>query len=354
MLLFILLWQSRRFPVIFPTGHTDVFASVIVPVRNESKHLERLIRSIFNSASRHSEFEVIIIDDHSQDETKSIVKSLQTEFEALNYAQLPEKQEGKKAAITFGVGLAKGDLIVCTDGDSEVEETWLDEHKRAYSAGVKLSFGPVKFFNAKRSRWVDILNLELAALIGVGAATMKLGKPTMINGCNYSFSKQAFEEVGGFGGNEHIASGDDEFLLRKINRTYPYEIKFLKEALVISEPPGNWRTFYHQRRRWASKWKLHRDKFSVIVPVFLFFIYAIWSWVAVEASLTANPLGLYILGAKFIIDYVFIYLVSSVQSVKVSLVSFVLLQIFYPFYVVFFGVASNFGTYSWRDRIHKI
>lgn len=355
VLLFLLwLWHAKNFPVLFPKGHTDIYASVIVPVRNESKHIERLIRSIFNGKLAHAEFEVIVVDDHSQDETKSIVELLKKEFKELNYVQLPEKQEGKKAAITFGVSLAKGDLIVCTDGDSEVTDSWLDDHKRAYSGGVKLAFGPVKLFNAKKSRWIDMLNIELAALIGVGVATLRIGKPTMINGCNYSFSKQAFEEVGGFDGNNHIASGDDEFLLRKIHLAYPYQIKFLEEALVKSEPPESRQSFYHQRRRWASKWKLHQDKFSMIIPVLIFCVYALWCWIAIDASLTANPLGLYILGAKFLVDYVFIYSVSKVQVSRVSLRSFVLLQIIYPFYVVFFGVASNFGAYSWRDRTHKI
>ncbi|WP_422359314.1 glycosyltransferase [Reichenbachiella sp.] len=354
LLLLLWLWHAKKFPVVFPKGHTDVFASVIVPVRNESQHIERLIRSIFNSSFTSSSFEVIIVDDHSQDGTKSIVKSLQMEYEGLNYTQLPEKQEGKKAAITFGVSLAKADLIVCTDGDSEVTEHWLDDHKRAFTSGVKLAFGPVKLFNAKKSRWIDMLNIELAALVGVGAATMKIGKPTMINGCNYSFSKEVFEGIGGFEGNEHIASGDDEFLLRKIHRAYPYNIKFLKAALVKSEAPESWKGFYHQRRRWASKWKLHQDKFSMIVPVLLFFLYGVWSWMIIDAAFTVNLLGVYILGAKFMVDYIFIYSVSKAQDNRVSLISFALLQIIYPFYVVFFGVASNFGAYTWRDRIHKI
>ncbi|WP_456462672.1 glycosyltransferase [Reichenbachiella sp.] len=354
LLLLLMMWHLRKFPVAFPVGHTDVFATVIIPVRNEDRNIERLIRSIYKGAT--GDFEIIVVDDHSEDETKSLVKHLQEEFEGLNLALLSEGQSGKKAAITLGVELAKGDLMICTDGDGEVAEGWLDEHRRAFSSGVKLAFGSVKLFNSSNSRWIDLLNLELAALVGVGAATLKMGRPTMINGCNYSFSKKVFEEVGGFEGNDHIASGDDEFLLRKVYQAYPYKIKFLKssQALVTSEPPQDWEDFYHQRRRWASKWKLHRDVFSMIMPVFIFCVYGVWSWLLVDACLTLNTLGLYILGAKFIVDYLFVSVVSKVQDRRVSITSFVLLQIIYPFYVVFFGVASNFGTYSWRDRIHRI
>lgn len=354
LLFFVLMWYLRKYPVAYSEGHTDVFASIIIPVRNESKHIERLIKSIYNSTADN--FEIIVVDDHSEDETKDLIRTLQSEYSGLNLAELSDDKSGKKAAITFGVSLAQGDLIVCTDGDGEVAAGWLDTHKRACTSGVKLAFGPVKLFNTNKSRWIDMLNLELAALVGVGAATLKMGSPTMINGCNYSFSKSVFEEVKGFEGNEHVASGDDEFLLRKIYQLYPYLVHFLKsqDALVISEPPEDWNTFYHQRRRWASKWKFHQDVFSKVTPVFVFCVYGIWSWLALDSCLTGNPLGLYIFAAKACSDYVFIHAVSQVQNRRVSVFSFLLLQIIYPFYVVFFGVASNFGKYQWQGRTHKI
>lgn len=356
LLLLLFAWHSRKPIVAHSAAYADLFASIIIPVRNEARNIERLIRSISKGSIDDSKFEIIVIDDHSEDQTKTILESLVNEIETLSYAPLPNGQTGKKAAIAFGVSLAKGDLIVCTDGDSEVAEGWLNEYKKAYSSGAKMAFGPVKLFNEAKTRWIDLLNLELAALVGVGAATLKMGRPTMINGCNYSFSKELFLEVGAFEGNDHIASGDDEFLLRKIYRQDPDKVQFLKthNALVVSEPPVNGNAFYHQRRRWASKWKLHQDLFSMIVPVFIFCIYSVLSWLVIDMILTANAIGFYVFAAKLMVDFLFVHQVSKVQERKVSVVSFILLQIIYPFYVVFFGVASNFGTYRWRERIHKI
>lgn len=338
----------------FPKGHTNVFATIVVPVRNEEAHIERLIRSIYKN--ENTDFEVIVVDDHSNDQTVEIVKDLTAEFENLSFDRLPESQSGKKAAITFGVELANADLIVCTDGDGEVSEGWLDEHKRAYSVGAKLSFGPVRLMNSKRRFQIDMLNLELSALVGVGATTLKLGKPTMINGCNYSFSKEVFIQVKGFEGNEHVASGDDEFLLRKIHEAYPLEVKFLQtsEALVSSEPPETWNSFYNQRKRWASKWKLHNDAFSKIIPVLVFGAYFVWGFLLIETWMTQSAFGLILIGAKCLVDYLFVFTMSKVRKKGVNILSFISLQIIYPFYVVFFGVASNFGQYKWRDRSHRI
>ncbi|SMD32162.1 Glycosyltransferase, catalytic subunit of cellulose synthase and poly-beta-1,6-N-acetylglucosamine synthase [Reichenbachiella faecimaris] len=352
----LLLWQWNNIPQPENQGATSVFASIIIPVRNESKNIERLIHSIYKSAGEQNQFEIIVVDDHSEDETKKIVKSLQVKYDNLNLAQLHDSQQGKKAAISFGISLSKGELMICTDGDSEVGEDWFEEHKQAFSRGAKLAFGPVKLFNAKNTRWIDLLNQELAALVAMGAATLQMGKPTVINGCNYSFAKEAFEEVGGFAGNEHIASGDDEFLLRKLFKAFPHQVQFIKseKALVISEPVESLTQFYHQRRRWASKWKFHKDAFSKLTAIFIFLIYSIWVWLIIDAVLTKNLLGAFILSIKLLIDYIYIITASRIQKLNPSVFNFCLLQIIYPFYVVFFGVASNFGQYSWRERTHKI
>jgi hypothetical protein len=63
-------------------------------------------------------------------------------------------------------------------------------------------------------------------LVGSGACAMMIGKPNMCNGANIAYPKAVFEEVNGFDGNEHIASGDDEFLMHKIAEKYPNQIVF--------------------------------------------------------------------------------------------------------------------------------
>lgn len=352
----LMLWKWIKIPQIQSEETNDFYTTILIPVRNESKNLDRLIRSIQGGTTTSDYYEIIIIDDHSTDKTVEVARSMKDIYPNVHLAQLPDGNEGKKAGIAFGVGLARGEWIVCTDGDSEVAEGWLAEHRQAYQSGAQLAFGPVALFNDSNKVGIDMLNQELAALVAMGAATLQMGKPTMINGCNYAFAKAVFREVGGFEGNQEIATGDDEFLLRKIFEAYPDQIHFLKsqQALVTSEPPASLSEFYHQRRRWASKWRFHQDRFSWIAPVFMFVIYAVWS-VLFVASIQERHWGfLGILLAKAGVDYVYISMASRIQNRSVSLFNFALLQIIYPIYVVFFGVASNFGSYRWRERSHKI
>lgn len=348
-----------------------VFTSILIPVRNEAQGIDRLIQSILKNNITDQEYEILVIDDHSEDETAEIVRHLMVDNSTLRLLALEGNLQGKKAAIGFGVEHSKGELILCTDGDCEVGQEWVDEHRAAYEQGAKLTFGAVRLMNENKARLVDVINLEQQALVAMGAATARMGRPSMINGCNYSFPKRVFEEVNGFEGNESIPTGDDEFLLRKIHQHYPGQIQFIKSdrATVSTQPIGNLTQFYNQRKRWASKWRFHRDTFSKLVPAFLFACYLTWSLFFID-SLSINSLMLdsliinslptihyslfIILFAKLFTDWIYLRTVTQALKQRFSFGSFVLLQIIYPIYVVFFGLASNFGKYRWRERTYNI
>ena len=81
--------------------------------------------------------------------------------------------------------------------------------------------------------------IEFSSLIASAAATLTLGFPTMCNGANLAYRKTTFVEVNGFDGNAHIASGDDEFLMRKVVKKFGAKsLKFLRDfnAVVTTNP----------------------------------------------------------------------------------------------------------------------
>ncbi|MCV9386801.1 glycosyltransferase [Reichenbachiella ulvae] len=324
--------------------------SVLVPVRDEEEHIKQILNCILKND--YQNFEVLVIDDHSTDLTAEVVKGIQDS--RIRLITLAGSESGKKAGIKRGVQEAKGDWIVCTDGDTQVGTKWLQCYAEALEQN-QMAFGPVKYEDSQ-GFWVDMLNMELSALVGVGAATLKLGHPGMINGCNYGFHKQAFREVEGFEGNEHLASGDDEFLLRKIYKRYPGKVQFLSSPtpLVVTEAVKSLREFYHQRIRWSSKWKHHRDWNSWFLPVFLFLVYAFGTFGVIQIWDQNLPIILSLIASKLIVDYFFLRRSSGISNSKISIPGFLLLQIIYPVYVVFFGIASNFGKFRWRKRSYKV
>jgi cellulose synthase/poly-beta-1,6-N-acetylglucosamine synthase-like glycosyltransferase len=233
--------------------------SVIIPVRNEEKNIIHLLKDLAAQNYPASLFEVLVVDDYSEDLTAELVKA-QAEIAPfhLRYLHLGNagQGKGKKAAVNSGVSHAAGDLLVLTDGDCRVQAGWLRHLEYSFrSQGARFISGPVTYANP--ANFFEKMQLvEFAALIGIGAGSMALGAPNMCNGANIAYTKQTFEEVNGFAGNEHVASGDDEFLMHKIFKLHPNSVFFLKapEAIVFTSAKRTIAGFLSQRVRWASKW----------------------------------------------------------------------------------------------------
>jgi len=331
------------------------FVSILIPIRNEQNGIARTLRSILANDYPRSKYEIWVVDDHSTDDSKARVLQLCKLHDHVKYVALAENKLGKKEAITTGIARSKGAFILCTDGDTVVSQSWIGQHASTLSTGAAMAFGPVMYEGGENRFIQNLLNLELIGLVGIGAATLQMGRPSMINGCNYSFCKSAFLEVGGFDQNLHIPTGDDEFLLRKIHKQFS-RVQFLKSknAIVKTNPISTISEFYNQRRRWASKWKAHQDKASRVlaVLVFSFYLMLILSlYFSVQAYPTVS-LGLML--TKAAVDYFFLKSVAGSVEYRIPIFEFLTLQIIYPFYVVFFGFASNFGRYGWKERSYKI
>ncbi|MFC7668241.1 glycosyltransferase family 2 protein [Hymenobacter humi] len=123
-----------------------------------------------------------------------------------------------------------------------------------FISGPVLLTGPNSFLQL-------LIGLEFAGLVGVGAACLTRQQPTMCNGANLAYRRTAFEAVGGFADNLHVASGDDEFLLHKIHAAFPGSAYFLADAAAIvrTAAPLTLRALLRQRVRWASKWRHYQS-----------------------------------------------------------------------------------------------
>src|SRR5690606_14134045 len=190
---------------------------------------------------------VIIVDDHSEDERLEIVAN-----QAGGRVVVIQKEgDGKKKAVTTGVNRAAGNIIVTTDADCRVPPAWLEHLIRPFRhSEVNLVCGPVRIHG--ESLFAAMQAIEFSALIAVGAATAAFGRPVMCNGANLAYRKSVFSAVGGYTGNDHIPSGDDQFLLDKVARLSPGSIRFNGDnaAVVTTAPQAGVQGFLSQRIRW--------------------------------------------------------------------------------------------------------
>lgn len=352
LLLLIFGWHKLTAPAIYQEVESE-FISVIVPFRNESNQIHLLIRSLTDLNYPVDKFEVILVNDHSEDNSENVVKSLI--HDKLNYLliNLENDLSGKKSAITKGVGLAKGKIAAITDADCVVPRNWLSIINAAFEKDhIQMVFGGVRLNGG--SFFSKLQTMEFSSLIGSGAATLGFGLFTMCNGANLAFRKSSFEAVNGYEGNLEVPSGDDEFLARKMLMTFPDSILFLndKEAVVASRSATNLKKFVHQRLRWAGKWKYNSSIRSQLLAVQIFLVQIVFIGLILLAFLPieAKWVVLLLIGVKIILEIAFIYPVTRFLNVRWSWGAFLVLQLIYSFYVIGISILSQVMTYQWKGR----
>lgn len=361
-ILFVLFkrgWQLQLgsfTPEIF-TPSTSV--SIIIPARNEAINITACINSILKNNYPQHLFEIIVVDDFSEDGTQDIVHSFQLPnvycLELKNFMSSEEKINSyKKKALTIGIEHSTGKLIVTTDADCIVPQEWL--RNIVFEFEIKnpvMIIAPVVF--SKSPKLLSIFQtIDFMMMQGITIATHRLGLGSMSNGANLAFSKNAFQEVNGYDDINFLASGDDLMLTAKMKKKFPQRIVCLKseDAIVSTHPQPNLSRFFRQRIRWASKSGKYNDpKLTAILSlVYLFnlilFVLALLS--CRELYLLYFLIG--ILATKTIIELNFLIPLASFFRLKKMLYWFPLLQFFHVFYIVSAGFLGMIGKYEWKGR----
>jgi len=338
IIFFIKGW--KKLPDFIPgkSNKNILSVSVVIPCHNEEKNLPSLFEAL--SVQTYQDFELLLINDHSTDATKSIIKNHLPIFK--NAVYFSSKEKGKKKALQEAIELAKGELIITTDADCTPSNKWIETIIDFYSQqSCDLIIGPVKMKNDS-SFFQRLQTLEFVSLIATGAATAASGKPILCNGANFAFLKKSFLESKNDLHEEEL-SGDDIFLLQSIKKRKG-KIQFLKstEAFVETQPCKTIVEFFKQRKRWASKAKTYRDKFTVFIALLVFLM--CFNILVLLIVSIMQPIFWKIFVMVFIFKYLldagFLATVSNFFSLENVWLDAFFLSLFYPFYVVLVGLAG--------------
>jgi len=337
------------------------FVSIIVVVRNEEEHLEQLLQSILVQTLPREQFELIIVDDESTDRTLSIAQGfIDKKMLDLKLMPMMHKEEGaspKKTGITQAVEQAKGEIIAMTDGDCIVGPNWLKTIVWAMmEENIKFISGPVTL-EGSSDLLSKIQTIEFSSLVGTGGALISLDYPLMCNGANLAFKNSAFQAVNGYQGNFENSTGDDVFLMQKIHKAYTNSVRFLKDknSIVSTGAQTSFSDLLQQRKRWASKWNKSLLAFSWALPVFLFVHYVtlLIGFLAIIVQ-PGNYWSIAILvSIKAILDYIFLKKVMNFCNLRLDFTAYLVSELIYPFYAIFFGTIVHFGKFTWKGRSHK-
>ena len=260
--------KGRLTEPVAPLGAANIRVTMIVPVRNGEATIIPLLQDLYAQRYHKELCETIVVDDGSTDRTAELVRGFTRTWAQLRLVQL-ENEFGKKAAITKGVELATGDLIVLTDADVRCMPDRLSclvQHQLKTDNAMVLM--PV-LINRNNSVLGRLQREEQCALQAATAGSAIDGEPILANGANLAFLKDRFIAVRGYQG-DRWASGDDLFLMKRFKKAdFPVGYVLDQRTVVNIEPEPTWKAFLQQRIRWSGKMRSYSDLTGMLGGLFI-------------------------------------------------------------------------------------
>ncbi len=346
-------WRRKEF--ITQKSQEKASVTVIIAARNEENFIKLCVLSILSNDFPADKFEIIVIDDGSKDDTVKNIQSLKSE--QLSVWPLPEDMTGKKAAIEYGITKARFPIILCTDADCIVGKHWIGAHASFHATfsdvlvtGIVLPEDQSSILS--RFQFFDFAATMLMTHFGINNKIFFLA-----NGANISYRKETFEKLGGYKGNEHVASGDDLFLIHKKAHDAPDTIHFITslDGAVNTKSEESWSDLVRQRIRWASKSMKTGDNYLKIVQgsICLYSIFTLFCLIHCLVFISwfsLTPL-LIVVSVKLITDFFFLKSLSWIFIRKKAMNDFLPCFLIYYLHIVGSGlIAIMPKAYLWKGR----
>lgn len=326
--------------------------SILVPYRNEESNLNSCLNSLLNQSVHSDQFEIILIDDGSEDKSSSMVNPIADENSHIQVIQ--SKGEGKKSALKTGIERAKYKWIATLDADTIVDTNWAQTLLSFIEKSkVKFVVMPVEL-KSEAGLFQKMQELEFLSLTGSGACSLLAGKSLLANGANLAFEKNFFKELGGYEDNMNWASGDDLFLFFKAYKKDAERVKYLKSREVIARANSciNMSEFIDQRLRWASKTSAYTSVFPKRVAWLILSVNLFLLFVLILSFIQPNfwVLMVSLLCIKLVFDFFFIAPILKFHQKEKLIFYSIPLSILYPFYIVLIGLLSFLYKPKWKGR----
>lgn len=333
-------------------NYNNLNFSIIIPFRNEEKGLETLIKNLSNQQYPKAQYQVILIDDFSTDNSLEIALRVSENNSQLSIKILNNIVQGKKEALKLGVNNADYELIVASDADCIHNKFWLSEIAKFQSTeNCDFIIAPVQISESNslfgKFQEIEFLSLQASTIGSTG-----INNPIMCNGANIIFKKELFSKSDT---KNNIASGDDMFLLHSVKSNPKNKIGYLfsKNATVSTSSMLSLKSFISQRIRWVSKAKYYNDWFSKITALLVLATIISEILLLILSCFNKYYLSAFIIVflAKSLIDIILLSYVNKTYKIKNLLLFLLPFEIVYLIYSLTLGFLSLFSdSFNWKGR----
>jgi biofilm PGA synthesis N-glycosyltransferase PgaC len=331
------------------------FISVIISARNEEKNIEECIYQLIHQDYAVENFELIIIDDFSEDNTYALADSI-LKAGPLNYQLIQQTEhKGKKYNLDMAIERAKGRIIVTTDADVNYRSNnWLltiSCYFRKYAPDMLIM--PIDF-ETQQGILPKFQILENFALTAITAGYTGIQKPFMCNGANLAFTKKAYKAANGYQSHLHISSGEDVFLLEDLKKLSGSAIHyFLSRNLIVkTRTQTHLRDFFSQRIRWAYKARYNSNPLNIISGIIIMLANLLFLALAVsiiKKSALVPYLSIFVV-AKVVFDFLLLFLAADFLG-RIKYIRWLIpFECVYWVYALFIGICSLFIKPYWKGK----
>ena len=321
--------------------------SIVVAARNEENNIASLIHDLTHQTYPRDKLEIIIANDRSTDQTGAILNKAAEKHSYIHHIQIEEcnpEMASKKHALQQAIQRATGDIIVCTDADCQVPQTWVSSMASSVKSngGITIGFSKIdgeSFFD--QYQMIDFLSIT-AANAGFGGWKVFWSG----SGQNLSYEKKNFELINGFTPVKDKISGDDMYLVQAISAIDGATINIDPQSFVRTQPVKTIKDFVNQRIRWSSNARGNVKK----KPWFFSFLFSAFLCnLALFSGFLLQSKGIqFAFFLKFIFEGLVIFLGGRLFETPVPSLVYLTWAVVQPFYIPFIGLLGLANIYTWK------
>ena len=320
--------------------------SIIIAARNEEENLPNLIEDLCRQNYPLKKLEVIIINDRSTDKTSEILNEANKKHSFIKYIEIintSSKMAPKKNALNEGILKSSGEIIVSTDADCRVGNSWAMSmvNSTLKSNGVSIGFSKVSASSLfEKYQLIDFLGIIISNAGASGWGHFWSG-----TGQNLAYFRKDYDEINGFEPVQNEISGDDMYLVQSISKIKTGFININQDSYVETKPMKTLKSFINQRVRWASNSSKNFIKNKVF---FSFLVSALLSNILITYSFLIGGSWILVFLIKYFLEWLVLFLGGKLFNTKVDLFVYTLWAIFQPFYIPFVAIMGLRNKYSWK------
>jgi len=312
--------------------------SILIACRNEENNLPELFQSLRKIDYPYDKFEIIIVDDASDDDSFKLISKFCADSENVKCLRLEEKDteySGKKAVLKKAAENAIFDFLLFTDADCFPQPDWLKSYNKYISDKTGIVVGNYEEQNASSFR-IFCNRMSFA----VYAGTIGLNCPFSASGGNMTVRKQAFLEVGGYDKIKQHIAGDDKLLLNLIKKTN-WQIAYNPESVIQTKAISDKKYSRHQQKRRYGKFGMSSTGFKILsILIFLFYLYLPVRFFIFKDW---ESVLIYFVGALF-----FWVMNLTKHKFRFRMIDLIFILL-YPYYLIIYSILGTFGTWSWKN-----